>query len=176
MWRVKADGGSGVTNGALDPTFDTDGVAVIDGGGSAFAQRLGTAARRQDPSRGGCAGRRQPEHRDAVAPAADGGAGAVNGALDPTFGTGGADDGQRGVRRRTPTRSRCSPTAGSSWPGANFNVFNGSLLVFRALGDPFAVNVTKAGTGSGSVQSSPPGIDCGGVVLGTIRRRLRGRH
>jgi hypothetical protein len=33
--------------------------------------------------------------------------------------------------------------------------------VFRALGDPFAVHVAKAGTGSGSVQSSPTGINCG---------------
>ncbi len=38
--------------------------------------------------------------------------------------------------------------------------------MFRVLGDPFSVTVAKAGTGSGSVQSSPQGIDCGAACSG----------
>jgi hypothetical protein len=38
--------------------------------------------------------------------------------------------------------------------------------VFRALGDPFTLNVAKAGTGSGSIQSAPAGISCGLVCSG----------
>ena len=30
VWRLKPDGGDGSLNGALDTTFDTDGVATFD--------------------------------------------------------------------------------------------------------------------------------------------------
>ncbi len=165
VWRVKPNGGSGVTNGALDPTFDTDGVALIDGGGSAF----GSAMALQPDGKILLAGSAQVGASPSTAMLwrvlADGGTGAVNGALDPTFGTGGA----------TAVNTGSSAGAGGLAllpdrrivaAGPNFNVFNGSLLVFRALGDPFAVNVTKAGTGAGSVQSSPHGIDCGASCTG----------
>lgn len=36
------------------------------------------------------------------------------------------------------------------------------------LGDPFAVNVAKAGTGAGSVGSSPAGIDCDPACSGAF--------
>ena len=34
VWRLKADGGTGAVNGALDPGFDTDGAAGISDGGT----------------------------------------------------------------------------------------------------------------------------------------------
>jgi uncharacterized delta-60 repeat protein len=165
VWRVKPNGGTGVTNGALDPTFDTDGVALIDGGGSAS----GSAMALQPDGKVLLAGSAQVGANPSTAMLwrllAGGGTGAVNGALDPSFGTGGAT--------AVNTGSGAGASALGLLPdrrivaaGGNFNVFNGSLLVFRALGDPFAVNVRKAGTGAGSVRSSPQGIDCGSSCSG----------
>jgi uncharacterized delta-60 repeat protein len=165
VWRVKPNGGSGVTNGALDPTFDTDGVALIDGGGSAS----GSAIALQPDGKILLAGSAQVGANPSTAMLwrllADGGTGAVSGALDPSFGASGAtavntgsSAGAGGVALLPDRRIVAA--------GPTFNVPNGSLLVFQALGDPFAVNVTKAGTGAGSVQSSPQGIDCGASCAG----------
>jgi uncharacterized delta-60 repeat protein len=165
VWRVKPNGGSGVTNGALDPTFDTDGVALIDGGGSAF----GSAMALQPDGKILLAGSAQVGANPSTAMLwrllADGGAGAVNGALDPSFGAGGATAVNTGAGVGASALALL-PDRRIVAAGSNFNVFNGSLLVFRALGDPFAVNVTKAGTGAGSVQSSPQGINCGPLCSG----------
>jgi uncharacterized delta-60 repeat protein len=167
VWRLKPDGGSGVTNGALDPSFDTDGVALIDGGGSAFA----TAIALQPDGKILLAGSAQVATKPSTATLwrllADGGAGAVNGALDPSFGAGGATSVNTGSESGASSLALL-PDRRIVAVGPNINVFNGSLLVFRALGDPFAVKVTKAGTGAGSVGSSPQGIDCGASCSGTF--------
>lgn len=167
VWRVKPNGGSGVTNAALDPTFDTDGVALIDGGGSAF----GSAMALQPDGKILLAGSAQVGANPSTAMLwrllADGGSGADNGALDPTFGTGGATAVNTGSGAGADGLA-LQPDRRIVVAGGNFNVFNGSLLVFRALGDPFSVNVAKAGTGSGSVQSSPQGIDCGASCSGSF--------
>lgn len=167
VWRVKPNGGSGVTNGALDTTFNTDGVALIDGGGSAF----GSALALQPDGKILLAGSAQVGANPSTAMLwrllAGGGTGAVNGALDPTFGTGGATAVNTGSGAGAGGLA-LQPDRRIVVAGGNFNVFNGSLLVFRALGDPFAVNVTKAGSGSGSVQSSPQGIDCGASCSGSF--------
>jgi uncharacterized delta-60 repeat protein len=165
VWRVKPNGGSGVTNNALDPTFDTDGVALIDGGGSAF----GSALALQPDGKILLAGSAQVGASPSTALLwrllSDGGTGAVNGALDPTFGAGGATAVNTGASAGAGGLA-LQPDRRIVVAGGNFNVFNGSLLVFRALGDPFSVNVTKSGAGSGSVQSSPQGIACGASCSG----------
>ncbi len=90
VWRLKADGGSGAPNGALDPTFDADGVALIDSTTEDYAQAVAI----------------QPDGKIVIAGLAynspgpgfvgvwrlkpDGGPGAINGALDPSFDTDGA--------------------------------------------------------------------------------------
>jgi uncharacterized delta-60 repeat protein len=167
VWRVKPNGGSGVTNNALDPTFDTDGVALIDGGGSAFASALALQPDGKILLAGSAQGGANPSTAMLWRLLADGGTGAVNGALDPTFGTGGVTAVNTGAGAGAGGLA-LQPDRRIVVAGGNFNVFNGSLLVFRALGDPFAVNVTKAGTGSGSVQSSPQGIDCGASCSGSF--------
>jgi uncharacterized delta-60 repeat protein len=165
VWRVKPNGGSGVTNNALDPTFDSDGVALIDGGGSA----AGSALALQPDGKILLAGSAQVGANPSTAMLwrllAAGGTGAVNGGLDPTFGTGGATAVNTGSSAGAGGLA-LQPDRRIVVAGGDFNVFNGSLLVFGALGDPFAVNVTKAGSGSGSVQSSPQGIDCGASCSG----------
>ncbi len=167
VWRVKPNGGSGATNNALDPTFDTDGVALIDGGGSAFASALALQPDGKILLAGSAQVGANPSTATLWRLLANGGTGAVNGALDPTFGTGGAtavntgsESGAGGLALLPDRRIVAA--------GPNINVFNGSLLVFRALGDPFAVNVAKAGTGSGSVQSSPQGISCDAPCSGSF--------
>jgi uncharacterized delta-60 repeat protein len=165
VWRVKPNGGSGVTNNALDPTFDTDGVALIDGGGSAFASALALQPDGKILLAGSAQVGANPSTAMLWRLLADGGTGAVNGALDQAFGTGGATAVNTGSGAGAGGLA-LQPDRRIVVVGSDFNVFNGSLLMFRALGDPFAVNVTKAGTGSGSVQSSPQGIDCGASCSG----------
>lgn len=155
VWRMKPDGGSGVTNGALDPTFDTDGAAVIDGGGYAFAGALAL----QPDGKMLVAGSRKvgtdPFTSAVWRLLANGGTGADNGALDPTFATGGTAAVVAGsfADSLALTPDRRVVVAGS--------VEDTRLLLFRVLGDPFSVSVAKAGAGGGSVQSSSPGIECG---------------
>jgi uncharacterized delta-60 repeat protein len=98
VYRLRADGGSGVANGALDPSFDGDGYAVLDGGGHESGRAIAV----------------RPDGKIVVAGAArwfsatqdlavyrlkrDGGPGPINGALDPTFdrdGAAGVDTGGR---------------------------------------------------------------------------------
>jgi uncharacterized delta-60 repeat protein len=162
VWRLKADGGSGVTNDALDPDFDVDGAAAINGGGYARGEAL---ARQPDGkillAGSGFTGT-NPSAAIVWRLAMDGGAGAVDGALDPTFGAGGsaivnAPPGAGALALALAPDRRI--VAAGVGPGEN-------LLVFRVFGDPFAVTVTRAGTGSGSVQSSPAGIDCGATCSG----------
>ena len=40
-------------------------------------------------------------------------------------------------------------------------------VVYRLLGDPFPLKVSRNGSGAGSVVSDPRGIDCGGTCTGT---------
>jgi uncharacterized delta-60 repeat protein len=167
VWRLKPDGGSGVTNGALDPTFDTDGVALIDGGGSASASSMALQPDGKILLAGSAQVGTNPSTAMLWRLLADGGGGAVNGALDPSFGTGGATSVNTGAESGASALALL-PDRRIVAVGPNINVFNGSLLVFRALGDPFAVHVTKAGTGGGSVASSPQGIDCGASCSGTF--------
>ncbi len=91
---------------------------------------------------------------------ANGGTGGVDSALDPTFGTGGVASAAEGSSAEA-NAIALEPDRRVVAVGPIENVLGGSLLVFRALGDPFTASVAKAGTGSGSVQSSPPGIECG---------------
>jgi uncharacterized delta-60 repeat protein len=162
VWRLKANGGvSNLTNDALDSTFGKEGAAPI--GGGVFARAAAVAL--------------QPDGKILVAGgetigaisaaviwrlAASGGTGEVNSALDPTFGSGGAATVKAGAYASASALAlqpdRRIIAAG---PGLGEN-----LLVFRALGDPFALNVAKAGTGSGTVQSSPAGITCGVACSG----------
>jgi hypothetical protein len=44
---------------------------------------------------------------------------------------------------------------------ATGSTYSGDVLVFRVLGDPFALLVANSGTGSGAVTSAPGGIECG---------------
>jgi uncharacterized delta-60 repeat protein len=82
VYRLKPDGGSGAMNGALDPTFDTDGVAGVDNGGRERATDIALDAGGRmlvsavaEASTGALVYRLK----------ADGGAGQLNGALDPSF-------------------------------------------------------------------------------------------
>ncbi len=157
VWRLKADGGSGVTNNALDPSFDTDGAAAIDGGGAAYATALALQPDGKILVSGASQVGTGPSSADVWRLSENGGTGAVNGALDPTFGTGGATTVTVGSGAGANALA-LSPDRRIVAVGATFDE---NLLVFRVLGDPFALHVAKGGAGSGSVQSSLPGIDCG---------------
>jgi uncharacterized delta-60 repeat protein len=157
VWRMKANGGSGVTNDALDPTFDTDGAAAIDGGGFASAGAVALQPDGKILVAGSARSGANPSTAVLWRLTGDGGTGAVNGALDPAFGTGGAAAVNAGAGAFADALA-LAPDRRIVVAGATNDE---NLLLFRALGDPFAVTVAKAGTGSGSVQSSSPGIDCG---------------
>ena len=90
VWRLKADGGSGSPNSALDPTFDADGVALIDSTQEEYAEAVGI----QPDGRIVIAGRTYnspgPANVGVWRLLPDGGTGAVNGALDDSFDTDGA--------------------------------------------------------------------------------------
>ncbi len=165
VWRLKADGGPGITNEGLDPTFDANGTAAIEGGSFAAATALALQPDGKMLVGGSTEMSAKPRAAVVWRLAANGGTGAVNSALDPTFGSG-------GVATVTETASAeadaiaLEPDRRVVAAGPIENVPFGSLLVFRALGDPFTANVAKAGTGSGAVQSSPPGIDCGSSCSG----------
>jgi uncharacterized delta-60 repeat protein len=165
VWRLKPNGGTGATNGALDPTFDTDGVAGIEDGGFAEAKAMAL----QPDGKILLAGISQVGTGPYTAVIwrlnASGGPGPVDGALDPTFGSGGVSSIAEGSSAEAMAIA-LEPDRRVVAAGPIENVPNGSLLVFRALGDPFTVTVAKAGTGSGSVQSSPPGIGCGSSCSG----------
>jgi len=100
VWRLKANGGDGAINHALDTTFDTDGEATFDTGSADRATGIAvqpdakillSGQKAAGPTGSAVVWRVQP----------NGGTGAVNGALDPAFGTsgtatmnaGGFDDG-----------------------------------------------------------------------------------
>jgi uncharacterized delta-60 repeat protein len=162
VWRLKVNGGPGGTSEGLDPTFDTDGAAQLSPGGFAGA----SAVTVQPDGKILVAGYSEAGSETGAAVvwrlASNGGTGAANGALDPTFGTGGM--------MRVTAGAGASANALALGPDRRIVVagstFSENLLVFRALGDPFSLAVTKAGTGSGSVQSSPAGISCGAVCSG----------
>ena len=164
MWRMQADGGPGSVNGALDPSFDADGVAVIDNG---FDTASGVA--RQPDGKLIVSGTQQPPAKPFAAMVwrvtANGGPGAVNGALDPTFGTGGAASFDAGTGAAA---NALALQADRRIVAAGKTSVGQTLLAFRVLGDPFSVNVARAGTGAGTVQSSPAGIDCTGACSGAF--------
>ena len=157
VWRLKADG-------ALDPAFGTSGAALVDSGGYA----RGAAVRLQPDGKILLAGSTKvgtnPEAAAVWRLAPNGGAGAINDALDPAFGTGGAvtvaPDPGASVEDLVLMPDRRIVAAGA--------LSGGNALVFRVLGDPFSLTVAKAGTGAGSVQSSPGGVDCGAACSGSF--------
>jgi uncharacterized delta-60 repeat protein len=218
VWRLKADGGDGLLDHALDTTFDTDGEANFDSGGSDAVNAIAVQGDGKILLAGGSSSgstgnavvwRVQP----------NGGTGATNGALDTAFGAGGvatmnaggfADgnglalqpDGKilvAGFNVVTPNPSTgevwrltaggqpdptfgtagvatVNPPTGASAESlvvaADRRIFGSgatgseNLLAFRLLGDPFTLSVARAGSGAGSVQSAPGGVDCGGTCTG----------
>jgi uncharacterized delta-60 repeat protein len=167
VWRLTPDGGTGATNGALDPTFDTDGAAGIENGGFANARAIALQPDGKILLAGVSQVGTQPDTAVLWRLDANGGSGAVDGALDPTFGTGGVASIAEGSGAEAGAIA-LQPDRRVVAVGPIENVFNGNLLMFRALGDPFTFNIAKAGTGSGSVESSPSGIDCGFACSRTL--------
>jgi uncharacterized delta-60 repeat protein len=159
VWRLKANGGTeNTTNDALDSTFGSAGAAPI-GGTGVFARAAAVELQRDGKIL--VAGTTKVGTNPFVAViwrlAASGGTGAVNSALDPTFGAGGAatvNAGSEASASALALQSDRRIIAAGSGLGQH-------LLLFRVLGDPFTLTVAKAGTGSGSVQSSPTAINCG---------------
>jgi uncharacterized delta-60 repeat protein len=162
VWRMTATGGPGTTNGALDTTFGSGGAAVLSGLGNAEASALvlqpdgkvlvaGNTHAESGPPYLATLWRLEPE----------GGTSAPNSQLDPTFGNGGTTTVAEGE----------GAFADSIALGADHRAlaagetFSDHILVFRALGDPFTLQVAKSGTGSGTVTSAPGGVECGGNCL-----------
>jgi uncharacterized delta-60 repeat protein len=173
VWRVKPNGGTGVTNGALDPTFDTDGVALSDGGGSAS----GSAMALQPDGKVLLAGSAQVGANPSTAMLwrllAGGGTGAVNGALDPSFGTGGAT--------AVNTGSGAGASALGLLPDRRIVAAGGELQ--RLQREPARVpsarrsvrRERREGRHGGGVRTVlAAGHRLRVLVLGTIRRRLWG--
>jgi uncharacterized delta-60 repeat protein len=164
VWRLKVNGGPGGTSEGLDPSFDTDGAAQINPGGFADAAAVALQPDGKILVAGYAQVGAQPGSAALWRLNANGGTGAVNGALDQAFGTGGV----------TSVAAGAGASASALALGADHRIvvagstFNENLLVFRALGDPFSLTVTKAGTGTGSVQSSPAGVSCGAVCAGVL--------
>ncbi|MDQ3870789.1 MAG: hypothetical protein M3301_04130 [Chloroflexota bacterium] len=158
IYRLNENGGPGATNGALDTTFDTDGAVTIDNG--VDENRINAIALQPD-GRIVAAGASGPIGNIEVAVyrlKADGGSGAPNDFLDPTFDgdgkvlvdAGSAHDAGRGVALLPDRRI---VVGGDVSDGQD-------TLLLRLFGDPFTLSVQKAGGGSGSVASSPAGIAC----------------
>jgi uncharacterized delta-60 repeat protein len=84
VYRLKADGGPGPVNGALDPAFDRDGAAGVDTGAGETAAAMEL---RPDGSVvvAGSARSGSNEHAIIAQLRPDGGDGGVNGALDASF-------------------------------------------------------------------------------------------
>jgi uncharacterized delta-60 repeat protein len=159
VYRLMPNGGTGVLNGALDPSFDVDGAARIDTGGFDDANALGL----------------QPDGKIILAGSASGATGsgaaiwrlqanggtlnAANDALDPSFGTDGAalldNGGGKSAFAAALMPDRRIVIAGSN------SIATGDAAVYRLFGDPFTLTASKPGAGSGTVSSSPAGIDCG---------------
>jgi uncharacterized delta-60 repeat protein len=166
VWRLTANGAlSNTTNDALDPSFDTDGAASIGGAGlSASAAAVELQPDAKILVAGSSQAGANPSSAVVWRLAADGGTGAVNGALDQTFGTGGAAAVNAGAGAGA-SAIALQPDRRIVAAGPTFNE---NVLVFRALGDPFSLSVAKIGTGSGSVQSAPAGINCGPACSGSF--------
>jgi len=162
VWRLLSGGGAGATNGALDPSFDVDGAAEIDGGGFASAGAVALQPDGKILVVGSAKATGSPFVAAVWRLAANGGSGAVNGALDPSFGVAGvatvSDSFGAGALALQPDRRIVVAGATS----------DAQLLAFRVLGDPFALNVATGGTGSGSVQSAPGGIACPASCSGSF--------
>jgi uncharacterized delta-60 repeat protein len=94
VYRVKANGGSGNTNGALDPAFDGDGAAGFETGAAEFARDV--ALRPDGTIMVAATALHYPDAKQtaiAMQVRPDGGNGDVNHALDPAF----DDDGVAGL-------------------------------------------------------------------------------
>ncbi len=91
VWRLEANGGTVVTNSALDPSFGNAGAAAI-GGAGVFARAA--AVELQPDGKILVAGSTRTGENPSAAVIwrllAGGGTAALSSALDPTFGTGGA--------------------------------------------------------------------------------------
>jgi uncharacterized delta-60 repeat protein len=150
--------------GSLDPTFDTDGAAAVDLDGFASAAAVGVQPDGKILLAGSVKVGSDPFVAALWRLKAGGGPGPINEAVDPTFGITGvttvASGTGVGAGSLVLQPDRRIVVAGS--------VFDGRLLMFRALGDPFGLTVTRAGTGAGSVQSSPAGIACDPTCSGAF--------
>jgi uncharacterized delta-60 repeat protein len=159
VWRLTANGGTGnLTNQALDTSFGNAGAAALGGPGD-YARAA--AVQLQGDGKILAAG----EQKIGAGPfeavlwrlTSSGGSTAVGSGLDAAFGTGGAASVSAGSGASASSLAlqpdRRIVVAGSS--------FGGNLLMFRVLGDPFGLSVAKAGSGAGTVSSSPAGIACG---------------
>ncbi len=158
VWRMKPNGGAlGNTNGALDPTFAHEGTAVLTGIGNAEVSALALQPDGKILAAGSTRGETGPWLAALWRLLPEGGAPSANGALDPTFGSGGITTVAHGEDSFVDSIA-LSPDRRIVASGPTFT---GGILVFRAFGDPFTLRVARAGTGSGTVASSPGGIDCG---------------
>ncbi|MEA2330078.1 MAG: hypothetical protein QOH58_216 [Thermoleophilaceae bacterium] len=161
--RLMPDAGPGPLNGALDPSFDANGSALVDSPGN----DVSTALALQPDGKILLAGASFGTGSDAAVYRllADGGPGPVNGALDGSFGTAGAvtidrdlQDIASAVAIGPDRKIVAAAYSGTAAPW--------TAMVFRLFGDPFALNVAKSGTGSGTVKSTPSAIDCGTACSG----------
>ena len=117
IWRLKADGGAGALNGARDATFDTDGQANFDNGGTERARGIAVAPDGKIVLSGSSTvGATTTALVWRVKP--DGGDGVINHALDPTFDTDGVASITAAARRPPRMAWRSSLTARSSSPAS----------------------------------------------------------
>ncbi len=107
VWRLKANGGSGAPNGALDPTFNGTGFVELSSGPNQPRDRRRDPARRQD--------RRRGEHAHVPEARIRWRFGGCSKTARPTRRSTPMASRKSATRTKTgPTRSRCSPT-GRSW-------------------------------------------------------------
>jgi uncharacterized delta-60 repeat protein len=146
VYRLKANGGSGAVNGALDPSFDDDGAAGLDTGASDFARDMAlrpdgtivlaaTAIRYPDIKQTGIAMQVRP----------DGGPGRINGALDPAF----DDDGVAGIE----VGVRLDPQALALRPDGRIVLAGGTRAAANGQRDGVVIQL-RAGGGSGAVNGA----------------------
>ena len=149
VWRLKRDGGTGALNGALDESFDGDGVAYRHAGGSETIQAFGV----QPDGKIVLAGDSYRTTVDAVAFRL-----LPSGAPDLSFGDRGAaiiDEGRIEEHHAVAFQ----PDRGILLGGVHVVAGSDRRALHRVFGDPFALRVEVSGPGS--VVSDPAGIDCG---------------
>jgi uncharacterized delta-60 repeat protein len=165
VWRMTATGGSGTTNGALDPTFANEGTAILTGSGFAEASALALQPDGKVLVAGSTNSAGTPPFLAAVwRLLPEGGSAAPNSQLDPTFGKGGITTVAEGEGAFVNSIA-LAPDRRVVASGATYT---DDVLVFRTLGEPFALSVSRTGTGSGTVSSSPAAIACGATCAASL--------